>query len=67
MDTEKLLNYLNKTTLNDTYHRIIVTLFENLYKIDTLKIEKLAELCYVSPSTMTRFLQTFGFKNLLNF
>ncbi|MFR6100734.1 MAG: MurR/RpiR family transcriptional regulator, partial [Longibaculum sp.] len=59
----KLLNYLNKTTLNDTYHRIIVTLFENLYKIDTLKIEKLAELCYVSPSTMTRFLQTFGFKN----
>ena len=63
MDTEKMLNYLNKTTLNDTYHRIIVTLFENLYKIDTLKIEKLAELCYVSPSTMTRFLQTFGFKN----
>lgn len=62
MDTEKLLNYLNKTTLNDTYHRIIVTLFENLYKIDTLKIEKLAELCYVSPSTMTRFYKLLGLK-----
>lgn len=62
---EKLLNYLNITTDEDTYHTIIVTILSNIKKLSTMTINDLADACFVSAPTITRFAHAFGFKSFI--
>lgn len=54
------LHYLNTNKRDATYSRIIIYLFTHLKEIRTLTITEIAERCFVSPATLTRFCRHFG-------
>lgn len=57
------LHYLNTNDKETTYARIIRYLFAHLTEIRTLTITEIAERCYVSPATLTRFCHHFDINN----
>lgn len=57
------LHYLNTNDKETTYARIINYLFTHLTEVSTLTITEIAERCYVSPATLTRFCRHFGISN----
>ncbi|UXC26464.1 MurR/RpiR family transcriptional regulator [Enterococcus raffinosus] len=59
----ELLNYLNRHNSDKTYSKIIAYLFTHQEEIQKLTISQIAEQCFVSPATMARFCQTFGFSS----
>ncbi len=69
MDTilHQLLNYMNTNKKDDIYYQLAKTMLENINKIASLGIESLAELCFVSPSTISRFCRKLGYKNFNSF
>lgn len=60
---ENFLNYLNSTTHEDTYYTILVTILSDVKKLSTMTISEVADACFVSAPTITRFSHAFGFKN----
>ena len=65
--TFSLLNYLNNKQSSDTYYDITCIILNNISTIPSLSITELADLCYVSPSTITRFCKYFGCQNYIDF
>ncbi|MBO0439863.1 MurR/RpiR family transcriptional regulator [Candidatus Enterococcus ikei] len=63
LDLFDFLHYLNTTKRDATYSRIIIYLFNHLNEIQTLTITEIAERCFVSPATLTRFCHHFGLSN----
>lgn len=59
MDYRDMNEYINTHPLDDTYSRIILHIFQNNTKPIT-SITELANDCYVSPSTITRFARKFS-------
>ncbi|MGO3728269.1 MAG: MurR/RpiR family transcriptional regulator [Enterococcus viikkiensis] len=59
----ELFNYLNRHPSDKTYSKIIVYLFTHQKEIQHLTISQIAKRCFVSPATMTRFCQAFGFSS----
>lgn len=53
--------YLNNHQTDDTYSRIIIYLLNNRDKIALTNITDLANNCYVSISTISRFSKFFGY------
>lgn len=60
LDLFDFLHYLNTNKRDATYSRIIIYLFNHLEEIRTLTITEIAERCFVSPATLTRFCRHFG-------
>lgn len=60
LDLFDLLHYLNTNKRDATYSRIIIYLFTHLNEVRTLTITDIAERCFVSPATLTRFCRHFG-------
>lgn len=60
LDLFDFLHYLNTNKRDATYSRIIIYLFNHLNEIRTLTITEIAERCFVSPATLTRFCRHFG-------
>ncbi|ALS01889.1 hypothetical protein ATZ33_11010 [Enterococcus silesiacus] len=60
LDLFDFLHYLNTNKRDATYSRIIIYLFTHLKEIRTLTITEIAERCFVSPATLTRFCRHFG-------
>ncbi|WP_086315405.1 hypothetical protein A5821_002890 [Enterococcus sp. 7F3_DIV0205] len=60
LDLFDFLHYLNTNKRDATYSRIIIYLFTHLHEIRTLTITEIAERCFVSPATLTRFCRHFG-------
>ncbi|KAF1296289.1 hypothetical protein BAU15_15030 [Enterococcus sp. JM4C] len=58
-----MLKYINEHDKDDTYCRIIDYLLRNRQVITNLSVSKLAELTFVSPSTVTRFSKHFGYRS----
>lgn len=54
------LNYLNRKPRDNTYAKIIVFLLTHAKEVEHLTISQIADRCFVSPATMTRFCQFFG-------
>ncbi len=52
---------VNMTPVNDTNHRVAETIYDNLYRLQRLSLADLAELCFVSTSTLMRFLKAAGY------
>lgn len=63
----ELINIMNETNKDETYHELARILVENIDKIKNLSITQLADLCFVSTSTISRFCRELGFSNFSAF
>lgn len=59
-DFYDFINYLNANGRDTTYSKIIVYLLTHGEEVQKLTISEIAERCYVSPATMTRFSKHFN-------
>lgn len=50
-----LLTYINASYNQDMYYTICYQILNNIEKIPDISINELAELCYTSPATISRF------------
>lgn len=64
---ENLMIFYNSTEPNSMYRSVLRLLLCNLQKIGSLNIYELAELCYTSPSTISRLVRKIGYKNYTQF
>ena len=62
-----LMTYVNISTNQDMYYTIAHTVLTNLNKIPTIGINELADLCYTSPATISRFCKDINCKNFAAF
>ena len=62
-----LMSYVNVSSSQDMYYTIAQTILTNLEKIPKISISDLAELCYTSPATISRFCKDLNCKNFANF
>lgn len=58
----QLLQFLNESSTSTMNATIALGMLKNFRKIPTLTIYELAELCYVSPASIHRFVKRLGFK-----
>lgn len=63
----ELINIMNETNNNETYHNLARFLIENIDKIVNMNITEIADLCYVSSATISRFCRELGFHNFTAF
>lgn len=59
----RLIIYLDTASENDTNYNIAWFMANNFYRISTMRISELAQECYVSPATISRFCRTLGYEN----
>lgn len=50
-----LLTYINASYSQDMYYTICYQVLNNIEKIPDISINELADLCYTSPATISRF------------
>lgn len=58
-----LINYLNNARGNETEYKIAEAIIKNFGNIEELTLEKLADLCYTSQSSVSRFVKRMGYQN----
>lgn len=59
----QLLSYINYSDEKDVNHDVAKTILENYHQIPKLTIYELADLSFVSASTITRFIRLLGFES----
>ena len=62
-----LMSYVNVSSSQDMYYTIAHTILTHLDKIPDISINDLADLCYTSPATISRFCKDLNCKNFANF
>lgn len=62
-----LMSYVNVSSTQDMYYTIAHTILTYLDKIPDISINDLADLCYTSPATISRFCKDLNCKNFANF
>lgn len=62
-----LMSYVNVSSSQDMYYTIAHTILTNLDKIPDISINDLADLCYTSPATISRFCKDLNCKSFANF
>lgn len=62
-----LLTYLNSSKEEDVYYSIALTMVQNLDIIPRCSINELADLCYTSTATISRFCRKFGYSSFPQF
>ena len=65
--SEKLLNFINTAQVHDSYYDIALTLVKNSEKVKRMPIAEMADLCYVSQATISRFCRFLGYENFKSF
>jgi len=65
--SEKLLNFINTAQVHDSYYDIALTLVKNSEKVKHMSIAEMADLCYVSQATISRFCRFLGYTSFKNF
>ena len=60
---EKLLDYINTTIQQGTNYEIATTMVRNYSKLKNMSIGDIAEMCYVSTPTISRFCRFIGFED----
>ena len=63
----KLLGYVNTATVHDANFDIAVAMIKNYKKLRNMSIQEIADLCYVSKASITRFCHFMGFDNFREF
>ncbi len=59
----RLIIFLNTASEKDTNYNIALFMANNFYRISTMRISELADACYVSPATISRFCRALGYEN----
>lgn len=59
----RLIIYLDTANENDTNYNIAWFMANNFYRISKMKISELAQECFVSPATISRFCRALGYEN----
>jgi RpiR family carbohydrate utilization transcriptional regulator len=62
-----LLSYIDCSFKQDIYYGLAIMLLEHVSDIQNYNINKVAQLCYVSTSTLSRFCRKLGFENYNEF
>lgn len=62
-----LLTYLNSSKEEDMYYSIALTMVQNLDVIPGCSINELADMCYTSTATISRFCRKFGYASFPQF
>lgn len=62
-----LMSYVNVSSSQDMYYTIAHTILTNLDKIPDISINDLADLCYTSPATISRFCKDLNCRSFANF
>ena len=62
-----LMSYVNVSSTRDMYYVIAHTILTHLDKIPDIHINDLADLCYTSPATISRFVKILIVKAFANF
>lgn len=63
----KLLLYQNTHPEDKSGQQMIRVILENLFKIKSITIDNLADMCYTSPSSVIRLCKKLGYKNFSGF
>lgn len=63
----RLLSFVNYSDKNDTNCDIAKTILENYHQVPDLTVFDLADLCFVSASSVTRFVKTIGYDSFKSF
>lgn len=63
----KLLNYINTTLVKDSNYEIALLLIQNYKKLKDVSIEEMAQMCYTSKASVSRFIRFIGFENFKEF
>lgn len=61
------LTYINSTGTDTTYFNVAYYVSNNLHKVVKMNLEELADACYVSQATISRFCRHLGFDNFNHF
>ena len=64
---EKVIVYYNHCKENDIYKSVIGNILKNLDKVKNANIYELAELCYTSPTTISRLSKKMGYDGFADF
>lgn len=65
--SEKLLNFINTAQIHDSYYDIALILVRNYEKVKHMSIGEMADLCFVSQATLSRFCRFLGYENFKHF
>lgn len=64
---EKLVTYYNESKEQNVYKEVVKQILQNMDKIENATIYDMAELCYSSPSTISRLVKKLEFKDYGDF
>ena len=62
-----LLSFVNTTNREDMNYTIALTVIQNLDRIPNLSINELADMCFTSIATISRFCKYFGLDSYIQF
>lgn len=62
-----LMSYVNVSSTQDMYYAIAHTILTHLEQIPDISINELADLCYTSPASISRFCKDLNCKNFAYF
>ena len=65
--SERLLRFINTAQVHDSYYEIALTLVRNYEVVKQMPIAKIADLCYVSQATISRFCRFIGYDSFKSF
>ena len=63
----RFLTYMNATSSGTTYANIAFYISNNFTKVVEMNLEELADACYVSQATISRFCRFLGFDSFTHF
>lgn len=63
----RLVAVVNSQLVDETERFTAVNLLKNIRRIPTYSIEQMAQLCFVSPASLSRFCKRLGFRNYAYF
>ena len=62
-----LLNYISTVSVHDTNYEIAVGMIQNYSKLHKKSCEEVAEMCFVSKASISRFCKFMGYNNYKEF
>lgn len=65
--SERLLSFINTAQIHDSYYDIALTLIRNYEEAKHMPIAKMADLCFVSQATISRFCRFLGYDSFKTF
>ncbi|SCP98527.1 MurR/RpiR family transcriptional regulator [Anaerobium acetethylicum] len=64
---EGLQIYYNSSNKSNIYHDVVGIILNNLEKMESATIYEVAEICYVSPTTISRLSRKLGYRSFQEF